>query len=171
MPTVAEQLRIAREQQQLSVEDVAEMTKLRYDHVRALETGDYNVFSAPVYVRGFTRIYAKILKLDAPKLLEALRQELASENTSAAEDSYGPHSKGVVEILALYLSRINWKVVLPILLLFSLLAIGSLGMRLWQHQQSRDPLTDLGDGIYSSERTLPTEHLPLPPPSNLTNSP
>ena len=37
MSTVSEQLRLAREQQQLDVYQVAEITKIKTDHVRALE--------------------------------------------------------------------------------------------------------------------------------------
>jgi cytoskeletal protein RodZ len=52
MPTVAEQLRAARETKKLTVQQVADKTKIRTDHVRALEDGNFSVFSAPVYIRG-----------------------------------------------------------------------------------------------------------------------
>ena len=52
MATVAEQLRTAREARNLTVEQIADTLKMRTDHVRALEEGDYDVFSAPVYIRG-----------------------------------------------------------------------------------------------------------------------
>ena len=48
MSTVAEQLRQAREARNLTVQQVAEITKIRTDHVRAVEEGNYDVFSAPV---------------------------------------------------------------------------------------------------------------------------
>ena len=64
MSTVAEQLRAAREAKNLSVEQIAEITKMRSDHVRALEEGNYGAFSAPVYIRGFVRTYSRLLKLD-----------------------------------------------------------------------------------------------------------
>src|SRR5256885_16408736 len=62
MSTVAEQLRQAREAQNLTVHQIAEITKIRTDHIRALEEGNYNVISAPVYIRGFIRSYATILQ-------------------------------------------------------------------------------------------------------------
>ena len=58
MASVAEQLRAAREAKNLTVSQVAETTKIRGDHIRALEEGNYNVFVAPVYSRGFIRTYA-----------------------------------------------------------------------------------------------------------------
>ena len=76
MSTVAEQLHRAREAKQLSVEQVAEITKIRGDHLRALEEGNFNVFSAPVYIRGFVRTYATLLKLDLGQIMAALDDEL-----------------------------------------------------------------------------------------------
>jgi len=69
MSTVAEQLRQAREAQNLNVQQVAQVTKIRTDHLVALEEGNYNVFSAPVYIRGFVRTYAALLKLDVPQVM------------------------------------------------------------------------------------------------------
>ncbi len=172
MPTVAEQLRTARERQKLSIEDVVEMTKLRRDHVRALESGDYSQFFAPVYIRGFTRSYAAILKLDTARLLAALQKELNQKGIANAEDYDRMQPKGIIEILALYLSRINWKIAAAALLLLFLLVAGSLGTRFWRYQQTRDPLAGLGKGEYAGEQTLPIERLPLPPLlDSLTNQP
>src|SRR5258708_25108064 len=58
MSTVAEQLQLAREAKSLSVHQVAEVTKMRTDHNCALEEGNFNVFSAPVYIKGFVRTYS-----------------------------------------------------------------------------------------------------------------
>ena len=54
---------------------VAEITKIRTDHIRALEAGDFQTFSAPVYIRGFTRTYARALKMDEGHLLAELETE------------------------------------------------------------------------------------------------
>lgn len=72
MPTVAEQLRTAREARKLTVHEIADTTKIRTDHIRALEAGDYNVFTAPVYIRGFVRCYATLLRLNVPQVMVAL---------------------------------------------------------------------------------------------------
>src|SRR5580693_5874687 len=77
MPTVGEQLRAAREEQKLAIHQVADWTKIRGDHIRALEEGNYSVFSAPVYIRGFVRTYATLLKLDPRQVLSQLNVELA----------------------------------------------------------------------------------------------
>ena len=76
MPTVAEQLRRAREEQKLNIYQVAEITKIKTDHIRALESGHYDTFSAPVYIRGFVRTYAKLLKLDESQIIADLETEM-----------------------------------------------------------------------------------------------
>lgn len=167
MPTVAEHLRKTREQQQLSIEDVAEITKLRSDHVRALEAGDYGKFSASVYVRGSVRSYAALLKLDVPQLLQSLQKEMNPKDAALSEENSLTRAKGILEILALYLSRINWKLTILLFFLIFLIAAGILGVQFWRYQQTRDPLADLGKGEYSGKQALPIEHLPLPPsPTN-----
>ena len=76
MSTVAEQLRAAREAKNLTVEEVADLTKIRTDHIRALEEGNFNVFSAPIYIRGSVKNYATALKLDTTAMLATLAAEL-----------------------------------------------------------------------------------------------
>src|ERR1017187_3123691 len=76
MPTVAEQLRAAREARKLTVQQVADATKIRTDHIRALENGNFNVFSAPIYIRGSVKNYATMLKMDVPQITVALDAEL-----------------------------------------------------------------------------------------------
>ena len=78
MSTVSAQLRSAREARSLTVEQVAELTKVRTDHIRALEEGRFNVFSATIYIRGSIKAYAKLLKLDDVQLLSQLEAELKS---------------------------------------------------------------------------------------------
>ena len=77
MPSVGQQLRQAREAQKMDLHEIVDITKIRADHLRALEEGNYSVFSAPVYIRGFVRSYATLLKLDTAQILEELGHELA----------------------------------------------------------------------------------------------
>jgi cytoskeleton protein RodZ len=54
----------ARRAQGLSIGDVARQLKLSVRQVEALEQDDYSAFPGPVFVRGFLRNYAKLLRLD-----------------------------------------------------------------------------------------------------------
>ena len=95
MPTVAEQLRAAREAKKLTVQQVADATKIRTDHVRALDDGNFSVFSAPIYIRGSVKNYATLLKLDVPQIMDVLAAELKgtekfSEPPPLVEESAKP---------------------------------------------------------------------------------
>ena len=69
VPSVAEQLKAERERQGRTVHDVANVTNIKTDHIRALESGDWDAFGAQVYIRGFTRTYSKELRLDVPRIM------------------------------------------------------------------------------------------------------
>src|SRR5208282_798291 len=109
MPTVAEQLRAAREARQLTIAQVAEATKIRTDHLRALEEGNFNVFSAPVYIRGFVRNYATHLKLDVPQVMAALDTELGRTVKFKEPPPLVEESKSALDHVMFWLARLNWR--------------------------------------------------------------
>ncbi len=165
MATVAEQLRRAREEQNLNVYQVAEITKIKTDHIRALEAGTYDSFSAPVYIRGFVRTYAKALKLDVAKITGDLEAELSKTEKFAEPPPLMEKEKGAVDFFTLQFSKVNWKVmavaggviVLVLLIVFGLRACRS-------HKKADDPLKDLGPGIYQPKPNQSGEKLPVPQP-------
>jgi cytoskeleton protein RodZ len=63
------QLTAARERCGLTIADVAQQLKLSPRQVTALETGDNQRLPDAVFVRGFIRNYARLVKLDAAALL------------------------------------------------------------------------------------------------------
>ncbi|MBN2506483.1 MAG: helix-turn-helix domain-containing protein [Verrucomicrobia bacterium] len=160
MPTVAEQLRHAREAQHLDVYQVAEVTKIKTDHIRALESGDFNAFTAPVYIRGFVRTYARCLKLDEAQIMAHLDAELAqTDKFSEPPPLTGPHG-GVLDWLMLQLSRVTWQTVVLIVacLLVSVLVFA------WSRSRRGpppDPLKNLGPGLYQPAAKPAGEILPL----------
>jgi cytoskeletal protein RodZ len=157
MPTVAEQLRSAREARKLTIYQVAETTKIRTDHIRALEEGNYEMFSAPVYIRGSVKNYATLLKLDVPAVMAALNAELGLTEKFKEPPPFTEESKTVVDRLMFLLARLNWKIglaggaVLGIILIVALVGFA------WRHHK-RDPLAGLPPAVYqpaSSSETLP----------------
>ncbi len=163
MPTVAEQLRAGREAHGLTVHQVAEITKIKTEHVRALEEGNYKAFAAPVYIRGFVRTYARILHMDPESTVAAADTEL--RQTGIFEDataSAGTH-RGVIDVLMLQLSKVNWRVALPALGIGLAAVLTIVAYRGWSEYRHRDPLSDLGPGQYQPASPEPAETLPLPP--------
>jgi cytoskeletal protein RodZ len=166
MATVAQQLQGAREALGLTVYQVAETTKIKTDHIRALEKGDYNCFAAPVYIRGFVRTYSSILKLNPDEVIKSLDQELAQTDKFSEPPSLGPQSDGFLDVIMFQLSKINWWVALILIGLAAIFFGGLWGYRSWQVYRSRDPLHNLGPGMYQAP--VPTKKTTLPPPTQNT---
>jgi len=74
-----------RRSQGLSLGDVARQLKLSVRQVEALERDEYGAFSGSVFVRGFLRNYAKLLRLDADRLLEGAGASIAPARIAASE--------------------------------------------------------------------------------------
>jgi cytoskeletal protein RodZ len=165
MPSVSEQLRRAREQKNLSVYDVAEATKIKTDHVRALDDGNYDVFAAPIYIRGFIRTYAALLKLDVPRLMQELEVELSATKRFSEPPNLSAKPRSPLDWMMLQLSRVNWQWVVLISVLGLILTVATVGYRAWEHYRTTDPLADLGPGVYQSAQTNGGETLPLPAPT------
>ena len=70
------QLAAARENSGLSVADIAHQLKLSPRQVEALEAGDYRRLPGAVFVRGFIRNYARLVKLDPASLPAGAEQHL-----------------------------------------------------------------------------------------------
>lgn len=162
MPTVGEQLRLARETQNLAIHQVADWTKIRGDHLRALEEGNYSIFSAPVYIRGFVRTYATLLKLDAPLILQQLNQELTG--AGQIEPALVQPAHGILDDAMFQFSKYVRRLALPAavaLIIGVALMIVYFG---WLRHQNKDPLEGLGPGLYQPPPT--SETLPLPKPAS-----
>lgn len=85
---VGRMLIAARQAQNLSVTDVANRLKLSVQQIEALEQGAYDRLPGAVFVRGFTRNYARLLKLDPDVIVRAVDAHLpraAEKNASAGE--------------------------------------------------------------------------------------
>jgi len=159
MSTVAEQLRHAREARNLTEQQVVEITKIRTDHLRALEEGNFDVFSAPVYIRGFVRSYATLLKLDVPQIMAALEAELAGTTKFAEPPPLAERTHGPVDFLMLQLSKVDWRSVLIGLgIVIAIVAAASFWVN-WRHH---NPLKGLKPGVYQSTPGTSGDTLPLP---------
>src|SRR2546423_10159539 len=165
MATVAEQLRRAREEQNLNVYQVAEITKIKTDHIRALDAGIYDSFSAPVYIRGFVRTYAKALKLDVARITGDLEAELSKTEKFAEPPPLLEKEKGAVDFFTLQLSKLNWRILVVGGAIGLLLVVIVASFRACHtHKKTEDPLKDLGPGLYQPKPSQSGEKLPLPAP-------
>ncbi len=67
--TVGQFLRKEREKRNVSLDEVAKVTRITKENLEALEKDDFEVISAPVFVRGFLRNYATFLGLDPKEVI------------------------------------------------------------------------------------------------------
>src|ERR1035437_1756481 len=162
MSTVAEQLRVAREARNLTIPQVAEVTKIRTDHIRALEEGNFNLFSAPIYIRGSVKNYATLLKLDGPQIMAALNAELGRTEKFSEPPPLTEASNTPLDRLMFLLSKLNWKVGVVGAVVLGTALVVFFASFAWRHHKRSDPLAGLQPAVYQSAdsgQTLPlTSH-------------
>lgn len=76
---IGAELRAARERAGLSVIDVAQRLKFAARQIEALEADNFAALPGLTFVRGFLRSYAKLLGLDADRLVSALERAAARD--------------------------------------------------------------------------------------------
>lgn len=75
MTKVGDVLRKKRKNLGLTLEEVYKNTKIPIRFIKALEEGDYSVFSNKVHAKGFLKNYTKFLNLDVEQILAFWRRE------------------------------------------------------------------------------------------------
>lgn len=71
------QLRAAREALRLDLAHIAAETRIPVRHLEAIEEGNFESLPSRAYAIGFSRTYAKAVGLDAAKITDVVRGELA----------------------------------------------------------------------------------------------
>src|SRR6476646_4550354 len=83
VPSVGERLRAAREEKELSLEDIAAQTRIPRRHLEAIEAADWDRLPAPTYTIGFARNYASVVGLDRAEVADQLRSEMGGQRLSS----------------------------------------------------------------------------------------
>ena len=157
---VAEQLRVARESKSLTLDQVANLTKMRADHILALEEGRFDTFSATIYVRGSVKSLASVYKVDPAPLLAQLDAELNQSDKFSEPPPLVESKKTVFDYFTLLFAKLNWLVGFAGLGIIAGVALLALIIWAWHHHKTTDPLRNLPPAIYSPASSGNT--LPLP---------
>ncbi len=163
---IGEQLRAAREQRELTYEQVEKETRIRTRYLAAMEEGDFDALPNPVVARGFLRNYASFLGLDPEPLLEALGTVYpppGGQLLSPSEDN-GPH---VLDVDLGHPAGGGWSRVIAGLIV--LLLIGGAIYWLWQGGYGR--FTHPVLVATPSPTATPTARPILPSPTSAALSP
>ena len=83
MATLGEELREAREKKGLTLEQIAETTRISHTFLKALEEDNYTVIPGDVFVTGFLRSYARELGIDEKHVLARYRDVHPQHNEEA----------------------------------------------------------------------------------------
>ncbi|HST35803.1 MAG TPA: helix-turn-helix domain-containing protein, partial [Allosphingosinicella sp.] len=82
--STGEQLKRAREAKGLSLDDVANQTRIPIRHLQAIEREEWDALPAPTYAVGFARNYANAVGLDGAAIGLELRERLGGAVRSRA---------------------------------------------------------------------------------------
>jgi cytoskeleton protein RodZ len=70
MASLGEQLRAARTAMSKSLDEISNDTNISKQYLAALEEDKYDIFPAPIYIRGFLNVYARYVGLDPDALMD-----------------------------------------------------------------------------------------------------
>ena len=109
--TVGVTLRLRREERGEDLRYVAQMLRIRYPYLKAIEDGRPDELPGPTYAVGFVRTYADHLGLDSEKLVQRFKTEAAGLQTRAdlhfpAPLPEGKIPSGAVLVIAVVLAAI-----------------------------------------------------------------
>ena len=108
-------LKQLREEQNLSIQEVATQLFLEPRIIEALESDDYSMLPAATYVKGYLRSYAKVLKISADPILDLYEEyeqeppeiipevKLKTQQTSSRDKPMQAFSYLIVFVLILLL--------------------------------------------------------------------
>lgn len=90
MITIGTRLQKRRKELSLTLEQVSDVIKIRPKYLKALEEGDYDIFSSTVYAKGFLKIYSEFLDIDPGKAIAIYRRERSERKQSILAEAQRP---------------------------------------------------------------------------------
>lgn len=111
-----ERLQAARIQQGMSIEDVASRMHLSVKILKSIENNGFEEITAPIFVKGYLRAYARIVSLDEDELIRQYGDFYSHEDPPISTTSNMAPELSVADM------RIKWTTYLVILGLAALLA-------------------------------------------------
>ena len=122
-----ERLQAARIQQGLSLEDVAHRMHLSLDILKAIENNKFEEITAPIFVKGYLRAYARIVSLNEDEMILQYRDFYSEEDPPISSTS------NILPELSAGDVRIKWTTYLVILVIAVMLAAWW-----WNREQSSE---------------------------------
>ncbi len=80
--SIGNKLKAARESRRLTLDEVAESTRIRSVYLQALENDDFSIMLSAAQGRGFLRLYADFLGLNLDELTASARESRPADSTA-----------------------------------------------------------------------------------------
>jgi len=141
-----ERLQAARIKKGLSLEDVANRMHLSASILSAIEENNFDEITAPIFVKGYLRAYARIVSLSEDEMIEQYVDFYSEEDPPINSTS------NMVPELSVADARIKWTTYLVVLVLAVLLAAWW-----WNKQQNEDAPISLDAQTSSVEDSASNE--------------
>ena len=141
-----ERLQAARIKKGLSLEDVANRMHLSASILEAIEENNFDEITAPIFVKGYLRAYARIVALSEDEMIQQYVDFYSEEDPPISSTS------NMVPELSVADARIKWTTYLVILVLGVLLAAWW-----WNKQQGEAPSISLDAQTPASESAAGAE--------------
>lgn len=77
MPTLGEELRHKREQQGVTLAEIAEATRIGTRFLKAIETNNFSILPGGIFTRSFIRAYAKHVRMNEDEAIALYLQQIA----------------------------------------------------------------------------------------------
>jgi cytoskeletal protein RodZ len=111
MASIGEILKQARTKKKVNCSQAAAATRMKIQHIEAMERDDFSRMAAPMYAKGFLKIYAEYLGLNPiPLLREYTELHAPKERPPLTDEKSAPAEKESVPWI-----RLAWEKIRPIL--------------------------------------------------------
>jgi cytoskeletal protein RodZ len=108
MPTLGQVFSEARQRKKVTASQAAAATRMKVQHIEAMERDDFSRMAAPMYAKGFIRIYAEYLGLDsAPFIAEYMELHAPRERAPLMVEDSKPKPKRESVVMR-FIRVIDW---------------------------------------------------------------
>jgi len=156
--SLGEYLKRERELRRISLEEVAEGTKIAIYRLRAMEAGRWNELPAEVFVKGFIKSYAEFIGLVPEDVILRYQEIHAAEeiHDESTEPAYNPLFNYVNKVSLFNQELIRVVAALSLILLLLILAIWFF----WPSDEKHETDQNLTPPAITSSSRLHSAHLP-----------
>ncbi|TLS37396.1 helix-turn-helix domain-containing protein [Pseudalkalibacillus caeni] len=151
MSELGQRLKNARQEKDMSLEEVQEATKIQKRYLAAIEAGDFDQLPGNFYTRAFIKSYADAVGLYGEELLEEYKGELPKSNSEMPENLPPRKSRSSVSNRSS-----KWTSILPTLLV-GVLIIGVIAI-FWYFLQNGSSDTRVDNPEPDSEEIVSDEN-------------